>query len=85
VGALTAIEDAGLTVPGDIGLIGLNDTEMSRWQNIGLTTIRQPVAEIIDAAIDLVVAAIETPDLPPEVRLFPCQVIERRTLRRTDP
>jgi DNA-binding LacI/PurR family transcriptional regulator len=82
VGALSAIQDAGLTVPGDVGLIGLNDMEMSRWQNIGLTTIRQPVAEIIAAAIDLVVATIETPDLPPETRLFPCQVIERETLRR---
>mgnify|MGYP006375626933 CR=1 FL=1 len=81
VGALTAIQDVGLTVPGDIGLIGLNDMEMSRWQNIGLTTIRQPVAEIIDAAIDLVVATIERPDLAPETRLFPCQVIERQTLR----
>lgn len=81
VGALSAIQDAGLTVPGDIGLIGLNDMEMSRWQNIGLTTIRQPVAEIIEAAIDLVVATIETPDRPPETRLFPCQVIERDTLR----
>ena len=82
VGALSAIEEAGLSVPGDIGLIGLNDMEMSRWQNIGLTTIRQPVAQIIEAAIDLVVATIETPDRPPEIRLFPCQVIERRTLRR---
>lgn len=82
VGALSAIQDAGLTVPGDIGLIGLNDMEMSRWQNIGLTTIRQPVPEMIEAAIDLVVATIETPERPPETRLFPCQVIERGTLRR---
>ena len=81
VGALSAIGEAGLSVPGDIGLIGLNDMEMSRWQNIGLTTIRQPVAQIIDAAIELVVATIENPDLPPEIRLFPCRVIERRTLR----
>lgn len=81
VGALSAIEGAGLKVPADIGLIGLNDMEMSRWQNIGLTTIRQPVAEIIEAAIDLVVATIENPAHPAEVRLFPCRVIERRTLR----
>jgi DNA-binding LacI/PurR family transcriptional regulator len=81
VGALTAIRDAGLRVPGDIGLIGLNDMAMSRWQNIGLTTIRQPVADIIDAAIDLVVSTIERPDLAPETRLFSCQVIERQTLR----
>lgn len=81
VGSISAIEDAGLTVPDDIGLIGLNDMEMSRWQNIGLTTIRQPVDEIIEAAIDLVVATIETPDRPVEARLFPCRIIERRTLR----
>jgi DNA-binding LacI/PurR family transcriptional regulator len=81
VGALSAIREAGLSVPGDIGLIGLNDMEMSRWQMIGLTTIRQPVADIIAAAIEMVVATIETPDMAPEVRLFPCQVIERGTLR----
>jgi DNA-binding LacI/PurR family transcriptional regulator len=81
VGALGAIREAGLAVPGDIGLIGLNDMEMSRWQMIGLTTIRQPVAAIIAAAIEMVVATIEAPDMAPEVRLFPCQVIERGTLR----
>jgi DNA-binding LacI/PurR family transcriptional regulator len=81
VGAMSAIEEAGLRVPDDIGLIGLNDMEMSRWQNIGLTTIRQPVAQIIDAAIDLVTATIEQPDRPPEVRLFPCTLIDRRSLR----
>ena len=81
VGALSAIAEAGMSVPGDIGLIGLNDMEMARWQLIGLTTIHQPVAQIIEAAIDLVVSIIETPDRPPEVRLFPCRVIERRTLR----
>lgn len=81
VGALSAVEEAGLSVPDDIGLIGLNDMEMARWQVIGLTTIRQPVAQIIDAAIELVVATIETPDRHPENRLFPCRVVERRTLR----
>jgi DNA-binding LacI/PurR family transcriptional regulator len=81
IGALSAIEDAGLRVPQDIGMIGLNDMEMSRWQNIGLTTIRQPVSEIIEAAIDLVVSAIQFPDRRPETRLFACTVIERRTLR----
>jgi DNA-binding LacI/PurR family transcriptional regulator len=81
VGALGAIVEAGLSVPDDIGLIGLNDMQMARWQTIGLTTIRQPVARIIDAAIDLVVATIADPDRLPETRLFPCGVVERRTLR----
>lgn len=81
VGAMSAIREAGLSVPGDIGLIGLNDMEMARWQMIGLTTIHQPVAAIIAAAIEVVVATIESPDRVPEVRLFPCEVVERGTLR----
>jgi len=40
VGALSAIQEAGLRVPQDIGIIGLNDMDMARWQNIDLTTIR---------------------------------------------
>lgn len=81
VGALSAIEEAGLKVPGDIGLVGLNDMEMSRWQMIGLTTIRQPIDRIIAAAIDAVVAVIAEPDREAEVTLFPCELIERQTLR----
>jgi len=81
VGALSALREAGLSVPGDVGLIGLNDMEMARWQMIELTTIRQPVAQIIDAAIELVVATIETPERQPETRLFPCSVVDRASLR----
>jgi DNA-binding LacI/PurR family transcriptional regulator len=81
IGALSAIADAGLRVPNDIGLIGLNDMEMAGWENIRLTTIHQPLADIITAAIDLVVAAIETPHRAPEVRLFGCRIVERGTLR----
>jgi DNA-binding LacI/PurR family transcriptional regulator len=81
IGALSAAQDAGLSVPGDVGLIGLNDMKMAGWQNIDLTTIRQPVAEIIRASIELVVSTIEHPDRHPETRLFPCRVIERGTLR----
>lgn len=81
VGALAAIREAGLSVPQDIGLIGLNDMEMSGWSNIGLTTIRQPVSEIIRAAIELVVATIGNPDRAAEIRLFSCRLIERATLR----
>ncbi len=81
IGALSAVQEAGLSVPGDIGIIGLNDMDMSRWENINLTTIHQPVAEIIEASIDLVVGTIESPNRHPETRLFPCRVVERGTLK----
>lgn len=81
IGALSAIQAAGLCVPGNIGLIGLNDMEIAGWQNINLTTIHQPVEQIISSSIDLIVAMLKDPTRIPEARLFPCRVVERGTLR----
>jgi DNA-binding LacI/PurR family transcriptional regulator len=81
IGAMSALRDAGLDVPGDVGLLGVNDMEMAGWPLIGLTTIRQPVPEIIAASVDLALAAAEDPALPAEARLFPCRIVERATLR----
>ena len=85
VGALSAVQETGLNVPGDIGIIGLNDMDMARWQNINLTTIRQPIRQIIDSSIELVVAMLDAPDRPPEARLYACEIIERGTLRPLPP
>ena len=81
IGALSAFQTAGLSVPGDVGVIGVNDMEMAGWQNIDLTTIRQPLAQIISSAIELMVATLEDPERYPEARLFPCHIVERGTLR----
>jgi DNA-binding LacI/PurR family transcriptional regulator len=81
IGALSALQDAGIAVPDRIGLIGVNDMEMAGWANIGLTTIRQPFAAIMKAAVDTIMALLDNPELPPRVLLFPCHVVERATLR----
>jgi DNA-binding LacI/PurR family transcriptional regulator len=83
IGALSAIESANLRVPEDIGVIGLNDMEMARWENINLTTIRQPISQIISSSIELVMAALDDPERHPEARLFACEIVERGTLRPT--
>jgi DNA-binding LacI/PurR family transcriptional regulator len=81
IGAMSALRDAGLAVPGDVGILGMNDMEMAAWAGIDLTTVRQPVGDIIEASIEMVVAAINTPDLPPRTRRFDCTLVERGTLR----
>ncbi|UWP91542.1 LacI family transcriptional regulator [Aliiroseovarius crassostreae] len=81
IGALSAIEDSNLRVPEDIGIIGLNDMEMARWENIDLTTIHQPIRQIVTSSIELMVAMLDEPDRYPEARIFPCSIVERGTLR----
>ena len=81
IGALSAIQDSNLSVPEDIGIIGLNDMEMARWQNINLTTIHQPFRQIVSSSIELIVAILDDPGRYPEARIFPCSIVERGTLR----
>jgi DNA-binding LacI/PurR family transcriptional regulator len=81
IGALSAAQDAGLAVPTDLGIIGLNDMAMAGWANIALTTIHQPFEAIVRASIELIVSSFAEHGSAPEARLFPCHIVERRTLR----
>ena len=81
IGAMSALQDAGLSVPGDVGVLGVNDMEMAGWANIGLTTIRQPVREIIDASLQVIEAILRSPGHGPKAQVFGCDLVERRTLR----
>ncbi len=81
IGALSAAHDAGLVVPRDLGIIGVNDMEMAGWANINLTTIHQPFEAIVRSSIDLIVATFADPGRLPEARIYPCRIVERGTLR----
>ena len=51
------------------------------WDAYQLTTIRQPIREIILASVDLVMELAENQERQSENRLFPCSIVERSTLR----
>lgn len=81
MGAMAALSGAGLRVPQDAGILGMNDMEMAGWPTVNLTTIRQPIADIVTASIDRIAAALAGEDGPPTARLFDCRIVERGTLR----
>ena len=81
IGAISALQDRGHRVPQDIGIIGLDDMEMAGWDNIGLTTIRQPFADMVEAVLERLVQLMADPGLTPQARLLPCTLTERKTLR----
>jgi DNA-binding LacI/PurR family transcriptional regulator len=81
IGAMSTLQDAGYTIPADVGILGVNDMEMARWQNIGLTTIHQPVEDIAEAVIKRLSALMTNPDDPPRAIKLEATLVERTTLR----
>ncbi|MBV8563991.1 MAG: LacI family DNA-binding transcriptional regulator [Methylobacteriaceae bacterium] len=81
IGALDACREAGVDVPGRIGIVGFNDIAMAGWPAYNLTTIRQPIADIIATAIDLVLSVVDEPDRASQTRMFGCEAVLRGTLR----
>lgn len=81
IGALSAIQSLGLHCPDDVGIIGLNDMEMAGWANINLTTIHQPIDEMVKASLTLMDGLLEAPSQEPLAQVMPCHVVERDTLR----
>ena len=82
MGAMDACLEAGASVPRDVGLIGFNDMAMASWFSYNLTTIRQPVADIIVTAVERVLDLVD--DSTPRKAassVFNCEVVERGTLR----
>ena len=57
LGVMWAALHAGLSVPGDISVAGFDDSEPSRMAWPQLTTIRQPIAEMSAAAVDILIEA----------------------------
>lgn len=71
LGAMDAVRiDRGLTVPGDVSVVGFDGVAPARWASYELTTVRQPVGRMAEAAITMLVERIDDPALGPERRLF---------------
>jgi DNA-binding LacI/PurR family transcriptional regulator len=58
IGAFHAINDAGLRVPDDISVVGVDDIEVSEHITPPLTTVRQPLLDMARAGIDLLLTLV---------------------------
>jgi LacI family transcriptional regulator len=59
IGAMQAASQAGLQVPGDISIIGLDDLEFAAFQIPPLTTLRQPFTDLGTLAVKMLIDLIE--------------------------
>jgi DNA-binding LacI/PurR family transcriptional regulator len=70
-----------LDVPNALSVAGFDGVEPSTWLSYNLTTLRQPVKKMAEAAAEMVTALIGNPNAIPEKRVFSAQFIEGGTAR----
>ena len=72
--AIGAIDSArsnfGIDVPHGLSVVGFDGVGPARWLAYQVTTVRQPVRRMTEAAVSMLIEQIENPDLSPEQRLF---------------
>jgi DNA-binding LacI/PurR family transcriptional regulator len=85
-GAMCAIRDAGLVIPGDIAVVGFDNVPLASYFTPSLTTVEQPTAELGRKAAAMLLERIEraSTEAPREI-CFPCRLIIRdSTVRGKD-
>ena len=69
----------GVSIPGDIRIVGFDDVKYSRLLPVPLTTQHQPCKDIGRTALAVMLERISTPDLPARDVLLGCKLIVRKS------
>jgi DNA-binding LacI/PurR family transcriptional regulator len=85
LGAIRAIRRAGLSVPGDVSVVGFDDSAFMNCTDPPLTTVRQPIESMGKAAVALLVNQIENVAVYPEELLFEPELVVRGSTGRPAP
>lgn len=78
-GAVRAIEEHGLSVPGDIALVGFDDIQLAAMMQPSLTTIRQDKTGLGAAAGDALLRMLEAADAAPPTITLPVELVVRES------
>jgi LacI family transcriptional regulator len=79
IGAIRAIRQRGLRIPGDISFLMFDDPDWATIPEASFTTVAQPIQEIAARAFELLDARMKhkRPAAPPQDVIFPTSLIVR--------
>ena len=83
LGAMKAIQEYGLAVPGDIALVGFDDLEAGRYIPTPLTTVQPPLEYVGMRAFELLMEILKKPNRPPTQAPLPSALLVRASSMKT--
>lgn len=79
-GVMDAARDCGLRIPEDISIIGFDDIPQCTMTHPPLTTVRQPLHEMGQTAVQMLFSVIDNPQQPPVRVRLQTQLVMRGTV-----
>lgn len=79
IGAMRAVQEAGLEIPQDIAFVGFDDLPIVSTLPIKLTTIHQPITHFGIKAVDLLIDIIEKGTKPAKRLILDTELVIRDT------
>lgn len=76
---ITSLEKLGINVPDDISVVGFDDIPSASYFRPPLTTIAQPVQQLVKASFDLLLESIEQKNSEPKEIIIPSEFIIRES------
>ncbi len=77
MGAMDALREAGLSVPGDVAVVGMDGIGPAARPPYRLTTVAQPLAAMVTRSLDLLLARVGGAPLEDEIVSMPGELIRR--------
>lgn len=81
LGFLDRARELGVKIPRELSVVGFGDIPMASWTSYSLTTVRQPVDEMIESTLEIVVKQEDSKPASPVIQLLPGTLIERQSTR----
>jgi len=81
IGAMQAAREAGFLVPDDISIVGFDDIPVAAYLTPPLTTVRQPLYELGEAAARMLLRLLEGELSSPTREVLPALLVPRGTVR----
>jgi DNA-binding LacI/PurR family transcriptional regulator len=71
----------GLSIPDDLSIVGYDDVGAARWPSYGITSVTQPIREMVEATVDILMDQIASGDIEPSHNVLPGELVVRTSAR----
>jgi LacI family transcriptional regulator len=85
LGAMGALQQAGVRIPADVSIVGIDDIRLASFSTPPLTTVHQPKYEAGRQALGFLVERIEGSEAPPRRIALPSHLVSRASTAAPTP